>query len=70
MGNRVAAIRHGITYRSIRVEIYPVETAGQLEDSRWFSMSRLDQSAVSQLARKIAEELQRSNVEETSPGCL
>ncbi len=57
MGNPVAAIRHAITYRSIRAEIYPVEIAGRLEDSRWFSMRRLNQSAASQLARKIAEEL-------------
>lgn len=59
IGNAVARVHHGITYRSIRVEIYPAEIANELGTSRWLSTGRLNQSAVSQLARKIAAVLQQ-----------
>jgi A/G-specific adenine glycosylase len=49
-------LRHGITYRSIRVDLYAGEIprgvpVGPL---RWFPLASLDRAAISQLARKIA----------------
>jgi len=53
----VARLRHGITYRSIIVEVYRAEVSGGVAQSslRWFTLSRLPRSAVSSLARKITE---------------
>ena len=55
----VAQLLHGITYRSITVDIYAAEVKGSIAMSplRWFSLSRLPRSAVSSLARKITEKL-------------
>jgi A/G-specific adenine glycosylase len=55
----VAQLRHGITYRSIIVHIYMADMPGSAATSslRWFSLSRLPRSAVSSLARKIAEKV-------------
>jgi A/G-specific adenine glycosylase len=53
----LAQLRHSITYRSIIVDIYVAEVGGSVANNRlrWFSVSRLPRSAVSSLARKIAE---------------
>ena len=53
----VAELHHGITYRSIRVHAYPAEISDlpRKRGLRWFSVSRLPQAAISQLARKIAQ---------------
>jgi A/G-specific adenine glycosylase len=54
-----AEVRHGITYRSIRVEIYraAVWPGAGPRLSRWFPLAGLPRAAVSQLARKIAARL-------------
>lgn len=55
-GTRLGELRHGITFRAIRVDVYSAEFSGKIAKSplRWFPLSRLPRSAVSQLARKIA----------------
>jgi len=55
----LAQLRHAITYRSIVVDVYAGEVSGKSvkHPLRWFSVSRLPQSAVSSLARKIAEKI-------------
>ncbi|MFB3920580.1 MAG: A/G-specific adenine glycosylase [Terriglobia bacterium] len=54
-------LRHGITFRSIRVALHPVEFTGGFADGapRWFPVSKLHTAAVSQLARKIATHLRK-----------
>ena len=49
-------LRHGITYRSIQVEVYPAEIPSDalITPLRWFPLASLHRAAVSQLARKIA----------------
>ena len=54
----VVKLRHGITYRSIRVEVYDAEARdGNATHStgafRWFQTASIGRAAVSQLARKI-----------------
>ncbi len=58
-GARLGKLRHGITFRAISVEVYSAEFSGRIARSpfRWFPLSRLPRSAVSQLARKIATRL-------------
>jgi adenine-specific DNA glycosylase len=55
----IAELRHGITYRSIRVHVYPAEISISFRKRglRWFSVSSLQQAAISQLARKIAQQV-------------
>jgi len=55
----VAELRHGITYRSIRVHAYPAEISdvSRKKGLRWFPVSSLGQAAISQLARKIAQQV-------------
>ena len=55
----VAQLHHGITYRSISVDIYVAEVNGSIATNRlrWFTLSRLPRSAVSSLARKITEKV-------------
>jgi adenine-specific DNA glycosylase len=55
----IARLHHGITYRSIRVDAYPAEISRPSRKSglRWFPMSSLRQAAISQLARKIAQQV-------------
>src|SRR5208337_4182788 len=57
LGDSIAEVRHGITYRSIRVHAYPAEISNlpRKRGLRWFPVSRLQQAAISQLARKIAQ---------------
>ncbi len=52
-------LRHNITYRAIRVEVYTGEFAGSTpaDGFRWFQPSEVDRAALSQLARKIARRL-------------
>jgi len=52
-------LRHGITFRSIRVALHPIAISGRLAEgtARWFPLARLPRAAVSQLARKIAEKI-------------
>jgi A/G-specific adenine glycosylase len=58
-GLSVTELRHTITHRSIRVQVYPVEVHGKpaRNSVRWFSLAKLNRSAVSQLARKISASL-------------
>jgi len=55
IGEPFAELRHGITYRSMRVHLYPVEFDGKNfpSSARWFRVARLKNSATSQLARKV-----------------
>jgi A/G-specific adenine glycosylase len=55
----IAELHHGITYRSIRVHAYSAEVSHPRRQSglRWFPISRLRQAAISQLARKIAQQV-------------
>ncbi|MBZ5565614.1 MAG: NUDIX domain-containing protein, partial [Acidobacteriia bacterium] len=59
LAESLAQLRHGITYRSIQVNVYPaqIRLPRQGKAFRWVSLSKLSQGAVSQLARKIADEL-------------
>jgi A/G-specific adenine glycosylase len=51
-------LHHSITYRSIQVQVYSGELPGRprANGCRWFPAGRVEQAAVSQLARKIARE--------------
>jgi adenine-specific DNA glycosylase len=59
VGRPFAEVKHGITYRSIRVDVYRVEILGKVSRNslRWFPLSTLPRAAISQLARKIAKQL-------------
>jgi len=54
-----AELHHGITYRSICVHAYPAEipNVSRKKGLRWFSISSLQRAAISQLARKIAQQV-------------
>ena len=54
-------LRHGITYRSIRVNLYRAEVPDGVPVGplRWFPLASLERAAVSQLARKIAARMGR-----------
>ena len=56
VGAPAGRLRHGITFRRIQVDVYPVKLAGRLINSpwRWVTLADFPRSAVSQLARKIA----------------
>ncbi len=55
VGEPVAEFRHGITYRAIQAQIYPVTTNGKFARGgvHWFELTRLPNAAISQVARKI-----------------
>jgi A/G-specific adenine glycosylase len=55
----IAELHHGITYRSIRVHVYPAEISNPPCQGglRWFPVSSLRQAAISQLTRKIAQQV-------------
>ncbi len=55
----LAQLRHGITFRSIHVEVYSGHLAPSAPEEifQWVPLSKLSRGAVSQLARKIADEL-------------
>jgi A/G-specific adenine glycosylase len=59
IGPPLADLRHGITYRSIRVRAYPVNFTGRIraDSLRWFSVASLSRAAISQLARKIVNQV-------------
>ena len=59
LGDSIAELDHGITYRSIRVHAYLGETSHtpRKRGLRWFPISSLQQGAISQLARKIAQQV-------------
>ena len=59
-----AQLRHGITYRSILVDLYPAEGSGRFARSslRWFALSRLHRLATSKLALKIGASIAREPV--------
>jgi A/G-specific adenine glycosylase len=59
IGVRLGGIRHRITHRAIRVDLYPVEISAGAEANgfRWLSLSRLSHAAISQLSRKIAAKI-------------
>jgi A/G-specific adenine glycosylase len=61
IGEPVAEIRHGITYRSIQGQVYPVKPTRPLRRAslHWFELKELPQAAISQLARKIVEKIAR-----------
>jgi A/G-specific adenine glycosylase len=59
LGDSIAEVHHGITYRSIHVHAYPAEISNppRKRGLRWFPISSLRQAAISQLARKIAQQV-------------
>jgi hypothetical protein len=72
LGKPLAKFRHGITYRAIVGRVYPVrylqDKAAGLEGQpgatvfrhpslHWFELADLPQAAISQLARKIVQEI-------------
>ena len=59
LGDSIAELRHGITYRTIYVHAYPGEVSHprRIAGLRWFPVSSLGQAAISQLARKIAQQV-------------
>ncbi|HZT71312.1 MAG TPA: A/G-specific adenine glycosylase [Terriglobia bacterium] len=52
-------LRHNITHRSIRVQVYTAEFKRNMhaDGLRWFDQQTIERAAVSQLARKIAREV-------------
>ncbi len=61
MRSLIGRLRHGITFRAIHVELYSAQIAGQIPDGsgRWVRLADFHRSAVSQLARKIADRITR-----------
>jgi len=59
LGEPLAEFRHGITFRAIQGQVYPVETARAFRHAslHWFELKELPQAAISQLARKIVEKI-------------
>jgi A/G-specific adenine glycosylase len=57
IGRPIAELNHGITFRSIRVQIYPARITNVWHSFRWVDLAHLQKAAVSQLARKIASQL-------------
>ena len=55
----IAELHHGITYRSICVHAYPakISDVSRHKELRWFPISSLGLAAISQLARKIAQQV-------------
>jgi len=55
----IAEFRHGITFRAIQGKVYPVETARAIRHPslQWFEIKQLPQAAISQMARKIVQEI-------------
>ena len=58
-GEPLAEFRHGITYRSIHGQVYPVKTTRPLRHASlyWFNLKELPRAAISQLARKIVQKI-------------
>ncbi|MGH9395812.1 MAG: A/G-specific adenine glycosylase [Terriglobia bacterium] len=54
LARKLGTVRHAITFRSIRAELYEVSGNARGGHLRWFPMAALDSAAISQLARKIA----------------
>jgi A/G-specific adenine glycosylase len=63
LGPPLAETNHRITFRSISVQIYSTEFKGRMtgKSLRWLPMQKLNESAVSQLARKIAEKIREGS---------
>jgi A/G-specific adenine glycosylase len=57
LGAVVGEVRHNITFRSIRVNIYLTQGCEGGNSLRWFPVARLKDAAVSQLARKVAHQI-------------
>lgn len=59
LGEPIAEFRHGITFRAIQGQVYPVKTSHAFRPAslRWFELKQLPQAAISQLARKIVEKI-------------
>lgn len=56
-GTPLGEVRHQVTFRSIRVRVYPAEITGGNGKLRWLPFAALDGAAVSQLARKVASQI-------------
>jgi len=59
VGEPLAEVRHGITFRSIQGRVYPVEASRPIRHAslQWFEIQQLPQAAISQLARKIVQKI-------------
>jgi A/G-specific adenine glycosylase len=59
LGEPMAEFRHGITFRAIKGQVYPVETARAFSHAslHWFELKQLPQAAISQLARKVVQKI-------------
>jgi adenine-specific DNA glycosylase len=59
VGEPAAKFKHAITYRAIQGLVYPVESARPIRNAslHWIELKDLPQSAISQLARKIAQKI-------------
>jgi adenine-specific DNA glycosylase len=59
LGKPLAGFRHGITFRAIHGQIYPVQASRPIRHAslRWFEIEDLPQAAISQLARKIVQKI-------------
>lgn len=62
LGRPLGSLRHRITHRDIRVQIYPSRASRSpgADSLHWFRPEELSRTAVSQLARKIARQLPKS----------
>jgi A/G-specific adenine glycosylase len=59
LGEPMGEFRHGITFRAIQGQVYPVETSRPFRHAslHWFELKQLPQAAISQLARKIVQKI-------------
>jgi A/G-specific adenine glycosylase len=65
----LAPLRHGITYRAIQVDVHPASISGRARNDffRWVPLATASRGAVSQLTRKIAQEIFRQRTITKSP---
>lgn len=62
LGAPLGELRHRITFRSIRVHAYHAAVSKSSDSLRWFPMARLPEAAASQLARKMARQIEGWNL--------
>lgn len=65
LGAPMGEVRHNVTFRSIRVQVYAAEISGATKGLRWLPLAALGKTAISQLARKIAGTIAGGGVQPT-----
>ena len=62
-GRLLGEVRHNVTFRSIRVQVYPTEIASGNGNLRWLPLTALEKAAISRLTRKIATKIPKEGLE-------